>query len=171
MRTALHSTGDTCDIRLWIDPGESTGWAAWLTPPTDVPVLERFHAGQGPWRAVVESLESLATAYHFDNAIILGWEDYIVLPGVPRDPIALKVIGALEYVCHQLTRVQVLGRRSASHRTIGVRNLAAVGWHRPGERDTDQASTHLLSDLLENHLLPDNLLARILVTEADHGGC
>jgi hypothetical protein len=176
------------DLTLWVDPGESTGWAAWVTPPATVePLLvPRFYSGQAPWRAVCEDLYSVI--WQFRGFVSVGWEDYLLLPGSRHhDLSALKVIGFLEWLtgrqdrisdaadrvgAHWSHRPHVLAPQPSSNRLLGANKLQQLGWFRPGERDSNSAAAHLLSHLLVEGLLPGDLLALVLPSqEVSSGGC
>lgn len=151
MALCVKHAGDALQMRLWIDPGESTGWAAWVTPAG-----QSYHAGQGPWRDVMTDLDILRLDVLTDT-VAVGWESFVVNPGQPADTVALRVIGALEYILYD-TPVILLGEKPASHQALGSGFREHIGWHHPGERDTNQATNHLLTDLIVNRLLPDELL-------------
>jgi hypothetical protein len=176
------------DVTLWVDPGESTGWAAWLDPPTladEGAMLRyfqvlgfteppRFFGGQAPWRVVCEDLYALTC--QFGSFLSLGWEDYLLLPGSRHhDPSALKVIGFLEWLTSrggESSRPHTLVPQPSSNRLLGASKLTMLGWFRPGERDSNSAAAHLLSHLLSQNRLPAELLARVLPgEEASSGGC
>lgn len=157
-------------IELWLDPGECTGWAAWVT--ADLAEVTRFtgrlHVGQAPWRDALGALVPVL-ALHAPR-VTLGWEDFVVTAGPVRDTSPLRVIGALELTCHQLRDAGLAVRRPASpaQRGLGAAHLVAVGWHQPGLRDANQAASHLLASLLRTGQLPADLLA--LITGATDGG-
>lgn len=156
-------------VELWLDPGECTGWAAWVTDdlPDVTRFTGRFHAGQGPWRDVLGALVPLLARQ--PGRVTLGWEDFVVTPGPARDTSPLRVIGALELACHQLRDAGLAVRRPASpaQRGLGAAYLVALGWQRAGLRDANQAASHLLASLLRTGQLPGDLVA--LVTGATRG--
>jgi len=194
LRRVLHAFDPIVpETILWVDPGESTGWAAWVTLPAVSNIdtvrtsfvrlgydnIPTFFSGQLPWVAACEDLYSILWQFH--RAVTVGWEDYLLTPGNRHhDPHALKVIGFLEWVTQRhsyLGEVQaptVLTPQPSASRTLATtgNKLHRLGWYTPGERDSNAAAAHLLSYLLRAHRLPDDLLSRILPTETvPHGGC
>lgn len=67
--------------------------------------------------------------------------------------------------------VVTLTPQPSSARNLALSNdkLKKLGWHRPGERDTNSATAHLLSYLLRARLLPTDLLNQITPEEVDGG--
>lgn len=149
------------DLILWVDPGESTGWAAWLTYPIAVqpqlPEPPRFLSGQAPRFDACDQVRRLLL--HFGPNAAVGWEDFLVAGGHPHDQSALKVIGTLEWLCHHQD-ARVLSPQPSSARNLALRgdHLRRLGWHRPGERDANAAAAHLLAYLLRTNQLPTGLI-------------
>lgn len=150
---------------LWFDPGESTGWAAWVTwhhpgAPVNKATSTRFLSGQGPRHRVCVELSGLLDRFTPPR---LGWEDYLQVPGQVGDPSALKVIGVLEYLAFT-HHPEVLTPQASSTRNLGALHLKTVGWYVSGLRDANAAAAHLLTYLLTERQLPPDLLK--LVTDA-----
>jgi hypothetical protein len=160
---------------LWLDPGESTGWATWIGwQPLDRDTFDgagRFFSGQGPRHVVCRDLDHLLHEHRAE--LKLGWEAYLLTPGgLHGDPVALKVIGVLEYLANRHV-VEVLRPQPSSTRLLGADKLMAVSWHRPGERDANAAAAHLLTYLLATKRLNRNLtqlIEALLRSDADGEG-
>ncbi len=145
---------------LWLDPGESTGWAAWITwrpGTTSTQVQHRFLSGQGPRHLVCAELHGFLDRF---TSVILGWEDYLQLPGQTGDSSALRVIGVLEYLTY-LHHPTTLTPQPSSARNLGALHLKTLDWYAPGLRDANAAAAHLLTLLFSQRKLPADLLARV----------
>lgn len=158
----------TPNVTLWVDPGDSTGWAA-LAFGSAAARGHRFVTGQSPRLAACDQLRDVIARHR--GHLTIGWEDYLLTPGnTSHHPGALKVIGFLEWACHAYPGPTILTPQPSSARLLGAHLLRPLGWHRPGERDANSAAAHLLSHLLAARDLPADLLrAAELATPAVEG--
>jgi len=150
---------------LWLDPGESVGWAAWVTwtqPGTRRVRAQpgRFLSGQGPRHVVLDDFQRFVTRF---TSVTVGWEDYVQLPGQVGDSSALRVIGVLEWLTH-VHHLDTLPPQVSSSRGLGALHLKTLGWQAPGLRDANAAAAHLLTHLFTARRLPSELLAQITDT-------
>jgi hypothetical protein len=141
---------------IWLDPGETTGYAI-LTPD------HQFACGQsqglyatGVW------LDGTLRRYRAGAHI--GWEAYRVLGARSAEStVGLRVMGvaqwlAMEYGSRILPEVSSEMRTPASPAT-----LKRLGWYEKGMPHAMDASRHLLAYLMRTGLAPD--IVRTAFTE------
>lgn len=146
---------NTNDHVIWVDPGESTGWAFWATDGT-------FLSGQD--EAYHVETEVFWALMSHGRHVQLGWEQYLITGSrVKHDGSALRVIGFLEWATRH-AGCRVLKPVPSSARNLGQDGdkLQALDWYVPGRRDANAAAAHLLAYLLRESLLPQHLLRRLV---------
>jgi hypothetical protein len=145
------------DLIMWIDPGKVTGVAAWEPRP------KLFWAMQDKPAQICQDLE--ARGKELGPRLHLGWEQFIITPGskIKHDQSASQTIGMLDWLCDRwdITR---LPPQPSSARNLGMAGgkLETLGWDKRGPHAKD-AAAHLLSWLIRNGLLPDDLMALLKV--------
>lgn len=130
---------------MWIDPGLVSGWAAYDW------IAKAFVCGEEDLTGMGERIRAVATAIPVEQFAI-GCEDYLAVgkTGTPR--YSFKVIGMVEWLCHDFD-IRMLPLVPSGMRKLGsVNKLKTLGWHKPtpGGHAVD-ASRHLLADMLRNH--------------------
>lgn len=153
---SLVTTEYADQTTIWIDPGESTGWALWTSDGT-------FASGQDAAYYVENELYQLLMAAA--PRVEVGWEQYVIIGGsrLRHDGSALRVIGFLEWVT-RYAGCRLLKPVPSSARNLGQdgAKLQSLGWHVPGRRDANAAAAHLLAYLLREGLLPQHLLRKLV---------
>jgi len=154
--TLLNLCYDGSDTErvIWVDPGESTGWALWGADGS-------FASGQDEAYVVENGIYAalMGSAWRYQ----VGWEQYLITGSrVRHDGSALRVIGFLEWVT-RYTETRRLKPMPSSARNLGQDGdkLRVLGWHAPGRRDANAAAAHLLAHLLRDNLLPRPLLRKL----------
>jgi len=153
----LIDAGSADHVIVWVDPGESTGWAVWTGDGTFVSGQDdAYHVESQIYRSLMAHAPRLE----------IGWEQYLITGSrVKHDGSALRVIGFLEWVT-RYAGCRTLKPMPSSARNLGQDGdkLRKLGWHAPGRRDANAAAAHLLAHLLRDGLLPQAML-RQLVSE------
>jgi hypothetical protein len=140
-------------LAVWLDPGATTGIAAWSF------THGKFRSWQGDFLATGRLLESL---FDSEATVWLGWEEYNILPGsfARHDGSALMVIGMARWL-GLIHGVSNLPSQPNSARRLGLRHLKTLGWHTPGRGHAGDASAHLATWMITNDLLPEELKERL----------
>jgi hypothetical protein len=138
---------------IWLDPGGTTGIAAW-------------DFGQGTFRSWQEDF--LTTGRLLDNLFgtcrpaWLGWEQYNILPGsyARHDGSALMVIGMARWL-GLVHGVGNLPSQPNSARRLGLKHLKTLGWYSVGRGHANDAAAHCATWMITNDLLPEELKERL----------
>src|SRR6266702_7491411 len=143
-------------MTIWLDPGKTTGYA-YLTENYS------FHSGESDFMALGTQLE-LTFSIH-GSAAWVGWEDFLITPrtaSMHGSEFALEAIGMTRYLA-QKYECTILPAAPPSSRELGsLIKLKRLGWYTPGRGHANDASSHLLSYCLREHILPDDLLHKAL---------
>jgi hypothetical protein len=149
-------TEDPKGLVIWLDPGATTGIAAWD--------FERrlFRSWQEDFLRTGQLIGNLAEMQGPESPIRLGWEQYNLLPGsfARHDGSALMVIGMARWLS-LVHNIGALPSQPNSARRLGLKHLKTVGWHTPGRGHAGDAAAHLLTWMITNDLLPEELKERL----------
>lgn len=138
---------------LWLDPGGTTGMAAWFFETGE------FRSWQEDFKGTGARIESLA--FHVKH-LSIGYEQYNISPGryVRHDGSSLMVIGMTRWLA-LVHGASMLPSQPPSARNLGLKHLKVLGWHRPGLGHANDAAAHLASWAISNDLLPEELKERL----------
>jgi hypothetical protein len=134
---------------LWLDPGETTGWAAW-----DRGIFQSDQLGFQDTGWLIES-----TAKNDGSLLSIGWEAFIISALTARKPgshWAIEVIGVARYfaLVHGATILPAYPSSSLPKDTIRDRQLKSIGWHKPGRTHANDAACHLMHYMLASRNMP-----------------
>lgn len=119
-----------------IDPGKTTGWAAWNSE------TDKFLAGQMPLFEFLYWYETSMTG-DFETVV----ESYIITAGTltkSRQYWSLEGIGAIKYLAERDGRKVTMQSPAEAKKFATPEKLKAVGWWVPGKDHAQDAARHLL---------------------------
>lgn len=128
---------------VWADPGLITGLAHYDR------ATRTFGSGQYDKPALLARLEELNAAAG-DRMVLLGWEAYLKTggPQAGTSEYSEEVIGALKDFARTFY-VRTLTPQPSSARKLGGKVfLRRLGWYKSGQVHANDASMHLLADLM-----------------------
>jgi hypothetical protein len=143
-------------LAIWLDPGATTGVAAWDFD------RRLFRSWQEDFLRTGQLIGNLAELQGPESPIRLGYEQYNILPGsfARHDGSALMVIGMARWLC-LLNNIGMLPSQPNSARRLGLRHLKTLGWHVPGRGHANDAAGHLATWMITGDLLPGELKERL----------
>lgn len=147
---------------IWLDPGQTSGYA-YITDKF------AFHSGQLGFQQLGQQLE-LSCSIH-EESLWLGWESFVLnslTASKHGSEKALEVIGLARYLAQKYECVILPSRMPSSRDLGGLQKLKRIGWYRTGQPHANDAAMHLLSYLLQNHMLPDDLLRKAIMGDNGH---
>lgn len=135
---------------IWLDPGETTGYATYTMHDGE------FMSGQLPFHGVGRMLTTYSDMWGVKLAV--GYERFIVTDqgskyASPEWP--LKVCGMVDWLT-ELHGFTALPSMPSSARNLGRdgNKLQRLGWWTPGRVHANDAAAHLLAWLLRSGKLP-----------------
>lgn len=156
-------------MTVWLDPGKTTGIAAWYHRFDMFSSMEADFKAAGQWLTMLAQFgygDSIVNQFT-SSPIELGWEAFITTPGTVRrggkPDYSLEVIGMARWLCleHGMT---ILPAQISSQMALGTdARLKAMGWYKPGKPHANDAARHLLVSLFKRGLLLADLKEKAFV--------
>lgn len=142
---------------LWLDPGETTGWALWHC------VEGVLHADEYTFNEIGVKLERwLSTA---GPRTVVGCEKFIITQETSKksqQPAALHVTGIAKSLALQYQAWEFLNdQTSASAKSFCPNSmLKSIGWYSTTRGHANDACRHLFLYLTRTHRVPTKLLMK-----------
>jgi hypothetical protein len=142
---------------LYIDPGETTGWAMWAS--------NTFGSGQKDFLETGNFLDAITL--QGGSLLKIGWEAFLIGAHTARKPgshWAIESIGVARYYALKRGCVILPSYPSSSlpPDTIRDRQLKRIGWHKPGRPHANDASHHLMRYMLSSKVMPEEMVKKVV---------
>lgn len=149
-------------VTVWLDPGKTTGIAAWYHDRQIFTSVEADFKGTGEW------LELMSIPHESAGAVHLGWEQYVVTPGNTRHGTAywsLEVIGMARWIATRYGLTILQPQFSSMMKMSTDDRLKMISWYKPGKPHANDAARHLLRHCVKAGTLPIELWQKVFAEE------